>query len=117
MFYVLKRIMSNTVETYLYRDCLYTIIFGDGVRGVNLLNLENQFSDAIFISFLLSLDLNKGIGCLFYRKEQIVNLYLSTVPLKAENLSVDIRHWKVAAGATLIGIDPIKASCFCMADS
>lgn len=116
MFYVLKRIMSNTVETYLCRDCLYTIIFGDGVRGVNLLNLENQFSDTVFISFLLTLDL-KGIACLFYRKEQTVNLYLSTVPLKAENLSVDIRHWKVAAGATLIRIDPIKASCFFMADS
>lgn len=87
--------MSNTVGTYLCRDCLYIDKFsllrewGEGSESSELRKPILRHCLHFFVS--VSFDL-EGIACLFYRREQIVNLYFSTVPLKAENLSVDIRR-------------------------
>ena len=57
------------------------------------------------LRFFLSFSLHReDRSYMFYRRWQIGNLHFSTVSLKAENLCLGIRHWEIAAGATLTRI-------------
>lgn len=39
------------------------------------------------------------------------------IVIEPENLSAGVRHWKIAAAATLNGMDSLKASFFCIVAS